>query len=390
MYCMRRILIILAFLLLVGSASFAQNNPGSITGTVMDSAGALMPGVRIEAKNMETGASLQVASNPTGSYTIAQLPAGTYQISVSLPGFKQYIRTGITVVEAQIMRIDIIMEMLSSDETLTNDSVIQLLKAGIPEDLVISKIRESQHNFDLSVQGMLALKEGGASDRLMRIMMDPAKASEAQAGPEVRTPPAVRTAATQAQSAIPAATPSTPKAPPKTPGATNDAADSGFPEEIGVYVKSGKEWVQIQPEVVVWQTGGIFKRFATAGIVQGDVNGRIKGANSENIVKTPLEFAIVAPEGVDIAEYQLIRLREKSDSREFRTVTGGIFSSSGGATRDAIEFEGTKVSNRTFSVKLTALDAGEYGFLPTSTAAAGSSANVGKMYTFQVSKIINR
>jgi hypothetical protein len=107
-------------------------------------------------------------------------------------------------------------------------------------------------------------------------------------------------------------------------------------------------------------------------------------------VKTPLEFIIVAPEGVDISEYQLIHMRELRDAREFRTVTGGIFSSSGGATRDAIQFEGTKVSSRTYSVKLAKLDVGEYGFMPTSTAAAGSAANVGKMYTFQVSDIINR
>ena len=157
---MRRTLIILVFVLLAAGVVFAQNNLGSITGTVTDSAGALMPGVRIEARNMETGALLQVASSPTGMYTIAQLPAGAYQISVSLPGFKQYVRTGITVVEAQVMRIDIVMVMLSSDETLTNDSVIQLLKAGIAEDLIISKIRESQHSFDLSVEGMVALKGG--------------------------------------------------------------------------------------------------------------------------------------------------------------------------------------------------------------------------------------
>lgn len=381
---MRRTLIILVFLLLVGGAVFAQNNRGSITGSITDSAGALMPGVRVEARNMEMDTLLQVASNPTGTYTIAQLPTGTYQISVSLPGFKQYVRTGITVVEAQVMRIDIVMVMLSSDEILTNDEVIQLLKAGIEEDLIISKIRENQHNFDLSVQGMVALKEGGVSNRLMRIIMDPTKASEAKAAP------AAKTAAAPEPRVVPSITPVAPKEPSKTAEASTAGIDPGFPTEIGVHVKIGKQWAQIQPEVVIWQTGGMFKRFATAGIVQGDVNGRIKGANSDNAVKTPLEFIIVAPEGVDISEYQLIHLRELRDAREFRTVAGGIFSSSGGATRDAIQFEGTKVFSRTFSVKLTKLDVGEYGFMPTSSAVAGSSANVGKMYTFQVSDINNR
>lgn len=370
---MRRVLITLVSFFLAAGAVFAQSNKGSITGTVTDSAGALMPGVRIEARNVETDVPFQVASSATGTYTIAQLPAGTYQISVSLPGFKQYTRTGILVADSQIIRIDIVMVMLASDEVLTNDSVIQLLKAGIPEDLIISKIREGQHSFDLSVQGMVDLKEGGASDRLLRIMMDPAKAAaDVQLSSVPERPAAAAVSSAPGDSLKPA------------------AAAPEFPSEVGVYIKSGREWVRMDPEVVVWQTGGMLKRFATAGIVQGDVNGRIKGASSDSVVKTPLEFVIVAPEGVDIAEYQLIRLRILRDAREFRTVTGGIFSSSGGATRDAIEFEGTKVASRVFSIKLTDLDAGEYGFLPTSAAATGSSGNVGKMFTFQVSKIINR
>jgi hypothetical protein len=385
MYFMRRALIMLVFLILAAGSLFAQSNKGTITGTITDLAGALMPGVRIEARNTETDVPYQVASSSTGTYTIAQLPTGTYQISVSLPGFKQYTRTGISVVEAQIMRIDIVMVMLAADEVLTNDSVIQLLKAGIDEDLIIAKIRDGQRNFDLSVQGMVALKEGGVSDRLLRIMMDPSKATT-----EAKTAPAPKVSASSERTSAPPIPLAAPKEPPKTPEPPAAKPDAGFPTEIGVFVKSGKEWVQIQPEVVVWQTGGMFKRFATAGIVQGDVNGRIKGIHSENVVKTPLEFVIVAPEGVDIADYQLIHLRPLRDAREFRTVTGGIFSSSGGATRDAVEFEGTKAGSRTFSVKLTEMDAGEYGFLPTSAAAAASSGNVGKMYTFQVSKIINR
>jgi hypothetical protein len=367
---MHRILIAVTLLLLAVSSAFAQINRGAITGTITDSAGALMPGVRIEAKNTETEAVSQVASNSTGSYTINQLPPGAYQISVSLPGFKQYTRTGITVLEAQIIRIDIVMTMLSSDEILTNDSIIKLIKAGIDEDLIISKIRDSQHSFDLSVQGMVALKEGGVSDRLMHFLMDTTKPPEAKAAP-------ARTIA------VPE-TPAGSKEPPKTAEVPAARTDAKLPTEVGVYVKNDKQWTEIKPEVVVWQTGGMLKRFATAGIVQGDVNGRIKGEHSDTKVKTPLEFLIIAPEGVTIAEYQLIHLRELHDAREFRTVTGGIFSSSGGATRDAIAFEGTKVGSRTFSVMLQSLDAGDYGFLPTGNATPSSSANVGKMYTFRV------
>jgi hypothetical protein len=59
-------------------------------------------------------------------------------------------------------------------------------------------------------------------------------------------------------------------------------------------------------------------------------------------VNTPLDFLIYSPEGVAITEYQLLHLRESGNSREFRSMTGGVIHSSGGAKRDAIEFEGKK------------------------------------------------
>jgi hypothetical protein len=82
---------------------------------------------------------------------------------------------------------------------------------------------------------------------------------------------------------------------------------------------------------------------------------------------------------------QLIHLREQQDAREFRTVTGGVFHESGGATRDLLQFEGPKVANRTYSVNLPTLGAGEYGFLsPGAASSSHASAQLGKMYTFRV------
>lgn len=149
--------------------------------------------------------------------------------------------------------------------------------------------------------------------------------------------------------------------------------------------KKADQWTEVLPEVVNWKTGGVLKTIATAGIVKGDVNGRILGPNSRNSVKTPLEFLIYAPEGVAITEYQLLRLRAKDDAREFRTVTGGVLHVSGGATRDLVPFEGKKVASRTYLVVLPNLGAGEYGFLPPGMAGqASASAQLGKMYTFHL------
>jgi hypothetical protein len=128
------------------------------------------------------------------------------------------------------------------------------------------------------------------------------------------------------------------------------------------------------------------KSHFTLGVVKGDINGEIHGGHSQTGVSLPAIFLIVVPEGAYITEYQLITLHSHKHAREFRTVTGGVFHQSGGATRDLIPFEYKKVGDRTFEITLSSgLETGEYGFLP---AAAGPTrqtiATVGAMYTFRV------
>src|ERR1700681_3642291 len=86
-------------------AMFGQSDRGTITGTVSDPAGAVVANVPIEARNAETGAVYQAGSSATGNYTLTQLPAGTYELSVSVPGFKRFVRVGIDVPVAQVLRI---------------------------------------------------------------------------------------------------------------------------------------------------------------------------------------------------------------------------------------------------------------------------------------------
>jgi len=115
-------------LLLLIPAAFAQTDRGTITGTVSDPTGAMIPNAPIEAKNIETGAAYKVEASATGNYTIANLPAGPYQVAVSASGFKQYVRTGITVLVAQTLRVDIKLEVGSITETVNVSADAPLLK----------------------------------------------------------------------------------------------------------------------------------------------------------------------------------------------------------------------------------------------------------------------
>ena len=88
---------------------------------------------------------------------------------------------------------------------------------------------------------------------------------------------------------------------------------------------------------------------------------------------------------MDITEYQLLRLRESKDSREFRTVTGGVMHVSGGATRDLLTFDSKKIAPRTYQVLFPNIGSGEYGLLPpASSDATSSSGRIGKIYSFRV------
>jgi hypothetical protein len=244
---------------------------------------------------------------------------------------------------------------LHAQTALTNDSIVKMTKAGLAEDVVLNMITTQPSQFSVTPDEIIALKTGGVSDKVITAMVtkgQPDKGDKAAAGPA---------------------------APPSAA-----AADTTAALEIGVYVKKKDAWVEVLPEVVNWKTGGVLKNIASAGLVKGDVNGRIQGAHSKNSVLTPVEFLVKTSEGIAITEYQLLRLRDDKDAREFRTVTGGVLHASGGATRDLIPFESKKLANRTYTITLPNLGNGEYGILPPGAVTSSSAASVGKMYTFRI------
>ena len=115
---------VLAFAL----AAIAQSDRGSITGTITDSSGAVIPGAPVEARNVETGAVYQAASSATGNYSLGELPSGTYSLSVTVVGFKKYVRQGLTVQVTQTLRIDPALEVGAATESVTVNEAATLLK----------------------------------------------------------------------------------------------------------------------------------------------------------------------------------------------------------------------------------------------------------------------
>ena len=109
-------------------AALAQSDRGTITGTVSDPAGAIVAAAQVEARNVATDAVYQAATSATGNYTIAQLPVGSYDLTVTVAGFKKFVRTGLVVQVAGTLRVDAALEVGSNTESVTVEAAAPLLK----------------------------------------------------------------------------------------------------------------------------------------------------------------------------------------------------------------------------------------------------------------------
>ncbi len=117
----------LAVVCLIGVCAFAQSNQGTITGTISDPAAAVVPAAQLEVKNTATGVVYRGGTSGTGNYVLS-VPAGTYEISVSAPGFKKFAEFNVQVIVATDTRKDVKLEVGASTETISVNDTAPLLK----------------------------------------------------------------------------------------------------------------------------------------------------------------------------------------------------------------------------------------------------------------------
>lgn len=106
----------------------AQSDRGTITGAVSDPAGAVVPGAKVIATSRETHAISETVTTATGNYTLPSLPVGTYDLSVEVVGFTRYIQEGIRVQLVQTARVDVVLQVGSSTQSVTVSADAALLK----------------------------------------------------------------------------------------------------------------------------------------------------------------------------------------------------------------------------------------------------------------------
>ncbi|PYU44188.1 MAG: hypothetical protein DMG54_09980, partial [Acidobacteria bacterium] len=107
------------FLTISGITARAQSDRGTIAGTVLDSSGGVVANVTVTATSTETGANYGATTGPTGGFRIQDVRVGTYDVSVSAPGFKIEKKTGVVVQVNSTATVEFSLQAGDVKETLT-------------------------------------------------------------------------------------------------------------------------------------------------------------------------------------------------------------------------------------------------------------------------------
>lgn len=122
--------------LLCLAASFncsAQSDRGTITGTITDFGNAVIARAKVSLRNVDTAATYQTVTTETGNYTLASLPSGGYELTVEVTGFNKHVQTGINVQVAQTARIDVMLKVGATSDSVTVNADVPLLKTESAE-----------------------------------------------------------------------------------------------------------------------------------------------------------------------------------------------------------------------------------------------------------------
>ena len=121
-----RFMVLLRLILILGVSAWADT-VGSISGTVTDQTGAVIPDTTVTALNLDTTVQQGTKTNADGFYNFAALPVGRYQIEVIREGFQPYKRTGLVIDVNSQLRADVTLSMGGqSEQVVVSESSVQV------------------------------------------------------------------------------------------------------------------------------------------------------------------------------------------------------------------------------------------------------------------------
>lgn len=158
----------LLVLSVVGGVARAQVLYGSLTGNVIDPAGAAVPTVRVEATNLGTNIKHQTNTDERGIYRFTDLQPGLYSVNVTAQSFRPFVETNVQVQADEVRRVDVQLQIATttaSVEVSADAVVLQTDKADVRTEVSSTEVEELPYNGTegKNFQSLLLLQPGTAT-----------------------------------------------------------------------------------------------------------------------------------------------------------------------------------------------------------------------------------
>lgn len=264
--------------------------------------------------------------------------------------------------------------LLVAQDALTNDSVIKMVKAGLSDGLVISAIYSKPGQYNTTVDGMIALKAAGVSDKVVAAVVNRSSGGTAPA---------------RVEAAPEAVTPADPNDPtgPHDPGIYMVATDHDGSKKMILIERAG---TGREKTANVW--GAAF----SYGISKAKVKAEIPGprATVRSTEARPVFYMYFPPTGnlgaadtiSSPTQFSLLSLEDKKDHRETTVAKMGLGSAQvGNDDKRTYKFSADKMRPYAYKVQPEEdLTTGEYAFLAATGMGGGASAGSVVVFDFGV------
>src|SRR3989440_2772100 len=135
---------------LLALTAFGQQTTGSLSGTITDQSGAVVPGATVKVVNVDTGAERNAESNSQGVFDLQTLQPGKYTVTVDAKGFKRAVSRDIVVSVATSAQVTIALEVGQASETVTVTATQEILNTSSPS---LTNVINTRQVVDLPLAG---------------------------------------------------------------------------------------------------------------------------------------------------------------------------------------------------------------------------------------------
>ena len=106
-------------MVMLAAVNSRAGTDGSVSGTVKDASGAVVPDATVTANDVDTGVQVRSATNGRGFYSFPELPVGRYTIAIEKTGFRLYQRTAIAVDTNRALTVDAVLDVGAEENAVT-------------------------------------------------------------------------------------------------------------------------------------------------------------------------------------------------------------------------------------------------------------------------------